>query len=254
MALYIYYWKARDLNTIYSQKPLFIGHRGARYLTPENTLASFRKAIENGLSAIELDVLQAKDGKIVCSHNYDLERETDGGGFIDEMDYSELKLVKTRNDFPSAQQEKIPLLTEVVESLPETMLLNIEIKTKSRFDLNTAFKVARMVKRGEIPQKVIISSFNPLAVLIVKFISRSIPTGFIYYKAKDFKGVFIARPNCLHPMVEFINDDLIQFCRKRNIRINTWTVNNLYAKRWLTEKGIDGIITDHPALTAMEQI
>jgi glycerophosphoryl diester phosphodiesterase len=205
-----------DLDDIYRDKPIFFGHRGDRLNFPENTIASYRSAIKNGLKAIELDVMLTKDERLVCSHNFDLERETTGLGFIDEIDYIDLAKVKTGKQFSESKRQPIPLFTEVIKSLPKTVLLNIEIKTKRTFDLKVAVKVAQLIESGEIPQKVIVSSFNPFAVRIVKLISKSIPT--------------------------------VQFCRKRNMRINAWTVNNVYARDKLINKNIDGIITDNPAL------
>ncbi len=245
---YITFWRGMDLDDLYRDKPIFFGHRGDRHNVPENTIASYRSAIKKGLSAIELDVMLTKDDRLVCSHNFDLERETNGAGFIDEIDYQDLAKVKTGRQFPPAKQEAIPLLIDVATSLPKTVLLNIEIKTKSTFDLKAAIKVARLIKRGEIPQKVIVSSFNPLVVRMVKLISKSIPTGFIFDKASHFKGVFIARPDCFHPKVELITDKLSQFCKRRNMRINAWTVNNVYTRNWLIDKNIDGIIIDNPHL------
>lgn len=245
---HIAFWRGMDLTDIYRDTPIFFGHRGDRQNFPENTLASYRSAIEKGLNAIEIDVMLTKDNRLVCSHNFDLERETTGSGSINEIFYQDLVEVKAGRLFPLAKQEAIPLLMDVVKALPETTLLNIEIKTKSTFDLKAAIKVARLIKEREISQQVIVSSFNPLAVRAVKLISRSIPTGYIYNKAKHFKGVFIARPDCLNPEAEFITDKLIHFCRKRNMRINAWTVNDVHTRDRLIDKKIDGIITDNPAL------
>ena len=247
---YITVWYGMDLADIYRNKPIFFAHRGDRLNFPENTITSYLSAIKKGLKAIELDVMMTKDERLVCSHNFDLERETNGTGFIDEIDYIDLAKVRTGRHFPQEKQEEIPLFMDVIASLPKTVLINIEIKTKNKFDLKSAIKVARLVKKGEIHQQVIISSFNPLAVRMVKLISPSIPTGFIYSKAKHFRGIFIARPDCLHPETELITDKLIQFCRKRNMRINTWTVNNEYARDILISKNIDGIITDNSQLAA----
>jgi len=245
---YIAFWQGMDLTDIYRDKPIFFGHRGDRYNVSENTIASFSSAIQKGLSAIELDVMLTKDDRLVCSHNFDLECETNGTGFIDEVDYQDLEKVKTGRQFSISKQETIPLLLDVSASLPNTVLINIEIKTQSTLDLKATIKVAQLIKSGKISQKVIVSSFNPLAVRSVKLISKSIPTGFIYRNAKNFIGVFIARPDCLHPEAELITDKLIKFCRKRNMRINTWTVNNVYTRDWLISKNIDGIITDFPSL------
>ncbi len=245
---HVAYWKGMDLTDLYRDKPIFFGHRGDRNTFPENTITSYRSAIKKGLNAIELDVMLTKDDRLVCSHNFDLERETNGTGFIDEIDYQDLVKVKVGKQFPPAKQEAIPLLTDVVNSIPKTVLINIEVKTKSIFDLKAARKVAQLIKRGEIPQKVIVSSFNPLAVRMVKLVSRSIPTSYIFKKTNNFKGVFIARPDCLQPKAELITDTLINFCKKRNMRINAWTVNDIDTRNWLIQKGIDGIITDNPKL------
>ncbi len=245
---YFFFWKGMDHVFLHNDKPIFFGHRGERNKVPENTIASYRSAINNGLNAIELDVMMTKDEKLVCSHNFDLERETNGVGFLDETSYEYLVKVKTGTQFHQSKQETIPLLLDVVASIPKTILINAEIKTKSIFDLKAAIKVAKLIKNGKITQRVIVSSFNPLVVRIVKLISRSILTGFIYEHAKHFKGVFIAQPDYLHPKVEFVTNKLIKFCKKRNMRINTWTVNNIYARDWLISKNIDGIITDNAQL------
>ncbi len=242
------YWQGMDLANIYDEGTMFFGHRGDRFNHPENTIPSFQSAVKKGLSAIEVDVILTKDGKLVCSHNFDLEQETNGTGFIDEIEYPELEIIKTGKQFPVSKQASIPLLTEVAATLPTTILINIEIKTQNTFDLKTAIKVAKLIKSGQIQQKVIVSSFNPLAVRLVKFISKSIPTGYIYSQEKNFIGIFIARSDCLHPEAELINDKLIKFCDRRNMRINTWTVNNTPAIDWLLSKKIDGIITDFPEL------
>lgn len=248
LILYSLNWKGMKLNYLYENGTVFFGHRGERKSTPENTISSYCSAIDNGLGAIELDVMLTKDGKLICSHNIDLERETNGIGFIDEKTYEELSIVKAGRGFPPHEQDKIPLLTDVVEALPEDILINIEIKTKAAFDLKAAKEVVHLIKDGRIKQNVIVSSFNPIAVRFVKFISKDIPTGFIYEHAKHLKGVIVARPDCLHPDAEFIDDKLINFCKKRNMRINTWTVNNIHTRDWLIKKGISGIITDNPAI------
>jgi glycerophosphoryl diester phosphodiesterase len=85
-------------------------------------------------------------------------------------------------------------------------------------------------------------------VRYIKIKTKNIPTGYIYEFARHFKGVFLAQPDCLHPEAEFIDDDLIRFCQQRKMTINTWTVNNRYARDWLINKGVQGIITDNPKI------
>lgn len=248
IALAIFYWRGSDMDHIYKEGVVYFGHRGDKNRAPENTISSYRSAINSGLKAIELDVRSSKDGKVVCSHNIDLERETTGSGFIDELTYEEISLVKAGRTFKQAEHNQIPLLEEVLKDLSDEILINIEIKSDSIFDLGTAKKVLNLIKSNKIKQQIIVSSFNPIVVRYIKCKSKSTPTAFIYEYAKHFKGVFIARPDCLNPDAEFIDDSLINFCKKRKMRINAWTVNNSYARDWLIKKGIEGIITDNPEI------
>ena len=105
-ARYLATWQGADLTDIYTDKPIYLGHRGDRLNYPENTLASYRSAIEKGLDGIELDVMSTKDGQLVCSHNFDLERETTGTGFIDEIDYLDLANFAAGNHFQSPKDNQ----------------------------------------------------------------------------------------------------------------------------------------------------
>lgn len=245
---YILNWSASDLDYIYGRKTIYFGHRGERHAAPENTLISYLSAINNGLTGLELDVRITKDGKLVCSHNVDLERETLGSGYIDELNYVQVAKIKVGREFSSKEQGKIPLLEDVLNTIPKNILLNIEVKSDYLFDIRAAKELAKLLKNNEINHIVLVSSFNPVVVRYIKIKCKNVPIGYIYEESTSFKGVFIARPDCLHPDAEFIDDKLIKFCRKRKMRINTWTVNNSYAKGWLIKKGIDGIITDNPRL------
>ena len=70
---------------------LRIGHRGARAYAPENTLASFKKALEIGVDAVELDVRKTKDNQLVVIHDADVKRTTNGEGLVSELTLKEIK-------------------------------------------------------------------------------------------------------------------------------------------------------------------
>ena len=89
------YWKNIDDSVFGDDEINFMAHRGHPSEAPENTLESFKEAVSRGFSWIELDVVTTKDGIIVCSHNYDLERETNGKGWINDFNQSELNYVRT---------------------------------------------------------------------------------------------------------------------------------------------------------------
>ena len=70
---------------------MLYGHRGLLNKAPENTRLAYEAAVHAGLGGIGLDVVQTKDGEIICSHNFDLERETNGFGYIYNKIWSDLK-------------------------------------------------------------------------------------------------------------------------------------------------------------------
>ena len=82
---YNLYWKGTDLTHVYKNGTILFGHRGLRHEAPENTIKSYQVAIDMGLRAIELDIRLTKDNTLVCSHNIDIERESLGSGFVDEL-------------------------------------------------------------------------------------------------------------------------------------------------------------------------
>src|SRR3954447_16619904 len=101
-------------------RPLIVGHRGAAAAAPENTLASFRKALDLGLRAVELDVRLTRDGLPVCFHDDRLERVTPERGLLADWDWGPLSSVPVlpgafRGAYPDA---RIPLLETVLRELP----------------------------------------------------------------------------------------------------------------------------------------
>ena len=90
---------------------LKVGHRGARAYEPENTLRSFRKALELGVNAVELDVRRTKDGELVVIHDDKVDRTTNGRGLVNELTLEEIEKLD------AGKGEKIPTLEEALEFL-----------------------------------------------------------------------------------------------------------------------------------------
>ncbi len=244
---YLLSWKPNSTEHFYIYRPLWFAHRGLLALAPENTLPSYMAAVERKVPALEMDVVCTRDGFVVCSHNYDLERETDGSGYIYERDYGYLRTINAARKWPG-KREELPLLETVLEKLPNSIRINIELKTRKILDFKTALKTAKIVQGKGLGNRVVLSSFNPLSVAILKLVHPALLTGFIFETLPHFHFVRIARPDCLHPRADLVTDELIQFARDKRLPINTWTVNTRPAMAWLLKKGVDGIITDRPEL------
>jgi len=249
VALIYYSWQPVFPKDFYLCTPMFLGHRGSLHEAPENTLSSYLAALDAGFKGVEIDVVSTRDGKVVCSHNIDLERETDGSGFITESTWENLEFVRAGVRSHPNQTDRLYLLEEASKALPEDFRINIEIKTDKMFDHRTARAVVHLIKSGKIKQPVIVSSFNPIIVGIVKFLKKDIPTGFIIDKENIHLKwcMYWAHPDCLHPTAEFVDEDLVSFAKKKGLAVNVWTVNTKPAIRRLVKQGVSGIITDYPS-------
>src|SRR5512143_1091036 len=110
-------------------QPLVIAHRGSAAYAPENTLAAFQLAAEQGADAIELDVDLTRDGHMVIMHDATIDRTTDGHGRVGDLTLEELRRVDAGAWKDAAfQGERVPLLEEVFEAVGQRLLINVEIK------------------------------------------------------------------------------------------------------------------------------
>jgi glycerophosphoryl diester phosphodiesterase len=125
-----------------------------------------------------LDVVQSKDGEIICSHNFDLERETNGFGYIYNKRWSDLKNLSIATH-RGGGREQIPTLMDVLDQLPINYIINIEIKPHKLLDISTATKVAKIIRRKNRHKTTLVSSFNPVSLRRVKGIDPEIKTGFL---------------------------------------------------------------------------
>ncbi|MCH7613258.1 MAG: hypothetical protein IIB95_00685 [Candidatus Marinimicrobia bacterium] len=236
-------WRPSNSDTYYNHQPLWFAHRGAFLTAPENTLSAYIEAQHKNIPAIELDVVSTKDGIVVCSHNFDLERKTNGFGYIHELNYSELKQVKNGR-LPNGPYEKIATLEEALNVIKYPVRINIEIKTFKIFEFKTAIATAKIVKRKQLVDRVMLSSFNPITLWVIKTLYQSILTGYIIKERFMLLLVHVSRADFIHPRSDLVTKRLLQFARKKGMRINVWTVNTKPAIDWLIEQGVDGIITD----------
>ena len=111
------------------EKPYVMAHRGNRVACPENTLASFRRALEDGADILETDLHLSSDGIFVCIHDGTLDRTTDGRGPVEARTLPELKALSASCGRPEFAGERIPTLAEVAALLPPDRGLALELKS-----------------------------------------------------------------------------------------------------------------------------
>lgn len=215
---------------------LKIGHRGAKGYKPENTLASFAKAIELNVDAIELDVHLSSDGEIMVIHDETLNRTTTKTGFV--SDYSASKLKKLG----------IPTLEEVILLVNRRCVINIEIK-----EATATPKVLQLIEKSVNEQhwkynQFQISSFNWEALSMVSKINSKIAIG-VLAEASIEKALAFAiqiKAHSINPYFKLLNSENVNLIHSNGFKIYTWTVNTPEDLIFVKSLKVDGIISDFP--------
>lgn len=243
-----------SITPFYLDRPLNIAHRGARDSAPENTLAAFEMALAHGADGIELDVTRCWSGEIVVLHDDTIDRTTNGSGRVGEMDYDTLLHLDAGGWFsPEFQGERIPRLADVLDTIGGKLRINIEIKGRSFRSDGVEAEIAEMVRSRGLAATVIISSFNPWALSRMKRVAPELPLALLYSSNSPFwqrrgQARRWLKPQALHPERSLVDKAYVTWARRHGYRVNVWTVNEEAEMRKLVELGVDGIITDRPAL------
>ncbi len=233
-----------------SSAPLVIAHRGASMYAPENTIAAFELAVEMGADAIELDTMLTADGTPVVIHDQSLGRTTNGSGSVSSKVVAEIKLLDAGSMFDARfAEEKIPTLEEVFSAVGNKILINVELKNyASPFDRLPEIVVALVMKMG-LSDRVLLSSFNPIALIKAQRASEKIRCAAIIGGGpKIVRRLIEAFTNyfALHPEVSLVNQGMINKHHSTGNKVNVWTVNEESDMKKLLSMGVDGLITDKP--------
>jgi glycerophosphoryl diester phosphodiesterase len=259
------------------------GHRGCRGLFPENTLEGFIHAVEAGVTTIELDVVVSKDSQIIVSHepwfNHKISKHPQGVEITEDNERSYNLFTMTGEEihqfdvgtklhpqFPEQQKIKTykPTLPEVVTGLKNRLgtekhagiHYNIEIKFDPKLE-GTFFPdpetfadlVLEETYNLGLNKQCNIQSFNPQILNIVRSKAPDIPVALLvdnhfgFQRNLDFLKF---KPEIYSPHFRLVDQSLIDNCRKNNIKLIVWTVNEWDDLKNMVTRGLDGIITDYP--------
>ena len=215
---------------------LRIGHRGARAYAPENTITSFKKALEIGVDAIELDVRKTKDNQLVVIHDDDVKRTTDGEGLICELTLKEIK------GFSAEGGEKIPTFEEALDFLDKKVKVFVELKEEG-IEKQVLFAVH---ERG-LEKNVVITSFLEDVLKRVRELDDKVETGLIYAKHKNpLKAAFDLKANYLVALYRFVHTANVEKAHENGLKVVVWTINTPEEVEAYVKKGVDGIASDKP--------
>ena len=228
-------------------RPIVLGHRGARQRAPENTLAAFDLAAREGADGVELDVRLNGSREVIVLHDRTLARVTAG-------DDRDVETVTTRELATIALMggERIPLLRDVLHWAGQREVrVNIELKPDvSRRDWLVRRVAALASRVPEAPARVILSSLDPSILARLHRFAPELPRAWViapsldkYWREPLWPGLGTVGA---HPHFSLIDQAQVAAVHRRGAVCNVWTVNETTQARQLAAWGVDGLITDDP--------
>ncbi|WP_089317892.1 glycerophosphodiester phosphodiesterase family protein [Pontibacter ummariensis] len=261
------------------------GHRGARGLMPENTVPAMLKALELGVTTLEMDAHISKDGQVLLSHDPYLNPEHEllpSGEAIPEeegknyvlyqMNYADIRKFdvgsKPYSRFPEQQLQKAykPLLSELIDTVQAYLqahqqpqvFYNIETKSKPAGDgtyhpapEEFVEKLMQVLQEKEILPYVIIQSFDARTLQVLHRKYPQVKTALLVENLKGLNKNLRTlgfTPTIYSPNFKLVRPQLVEHVHSKGMKIIPWTVNDLEKMRQLKEMGVDGLISDYPNL------
>lgn len=229
---------------------LLLAHRGASTDAPENTLDAFAEAVRQGADGVELDAMVCGSGEVVVCHDERLERLARLPWEVSTTPYWKLQRADVGSPLGFAPA-RIPLLEEVLEALPAHFLVNIELKCDRFDDGGLAAKVAELVTRRHLAERVVVSSFNPLCLFRLAAAAPSLRRGFLIDPDKPWKPqAYVLTPlvssHSVHPYHEACTPERVADWNAAGLRVAVWTVDDPARGRELEAMGVSYLITNRP--------
>jgi glycerophosphoryl diester phosphodiesterase len=229
----------RDLD----HSPLLFAHRGAAAVEPENTMRSFRRALELGADALETDLHMTRDGVIVAAHDPDGQRRAGVPAGIRDVTFAEL------STWDVGGGARIPSLEEMITELPGVPI-NVDVKQREPDMVPT---LLALLARLRAEHRVLVTSFSTRTVRRLRHGYR----GRVGCGRGDVLALLTIpalcparRGDAAQLPVQLGQRWIIERAHARGLRVDFWTVNDAATARRLLDLGADGIMTDDPAAVA----
>lgn len=237
-----------------------IGHRGASYLAPENTLAAVRLAFELGADAAEIDIYLSSDGRIVALHDETTERTTNRDWVVAEHTLAELRTLDAGSwKHAKYANERLPTLAEMLAVVPDGKRIFIEIKCGAEILPELRRVLLATDKR---PRETVLIDFNFETIVAAKRLMPDRPAYWLHGTSpkRDKRTGRLGDPprklaeRCRRAGLDGLNiahdsrldRALLDFVHDSEMKLYVWTVNSPGDARRLIQLGIDGVTTDRP--------
>jgi len=245
-------------NLLLSDKFLNIAHRGGGDLRPEETLPAFENALAVGAEVLEFDVHASSDGVIVAMHDGTVDRTTDGAGAVKAMTFRELRGLDAGYRFTPDDGQTfpyrgmgivVPTIEEILDAFPDSYYL-IEIK---QTDPPIVDGVLAALEERAALERVVLASADFDTIVAVR---AAAPEAFTSLSTPEMLelNVNVGSPDYTPP-AQFVHSpwdltsaELVTFAHALGMKVHPWTVNEENRMVDLIGRGVDGIMTDDPAL------
>jgi glycerophosphoryl diester phosphodiesterase len=219
---------------------LCFAHRGASGHEPENTVASFDKAIELGASWIELDV-RVVESQAIVFHDRNLKRMTGTEGLVSKQTLRSIQALNLPKGL------KIPLLRDILGAYKDRVNLQIELKG-SGTGLVVAEELNAALTLGWKPESLLVSSFDHAELLTFKTLAPLIPRGVLVY-GYPLNCIGIARKLAaisIHLSMDSVSKERITRLKQSGFKVYVYTVDDPADIKLLSEWGADGVFSNFP--------
>lgn len=235
------------LDTVrFDDDVIVIAHRGAAGSAPENTLASVALAIEQGADMVEIDVQETADGVVVVVHDSDLMRVGGAAVKIWEATYDEILEIDVGSWYgPEFSGQRVPTLEQVLELCKGRAHVDIELKYYGHNE-RLEERVAEIVERTGMEDEVVLMSLAYDLVLSMKALRPDWTVGLL--TAKAVGDLTTSDADFLAVHVGIASPRFVRRAHAAGKEVWVWTVNDKLNMWRMMSRGVDGVITDHPAL------
>ncbi|HJQ80052.1 MAG TPA: glycerophosphodiester phosphodiesterase [Lacipirellulaceae bacterium] len=227
-------------------KAVIMAHRGSSTVAPENTMAAVKQAIADGADWVEIDVQETADGEVVVTHDSDFMKQAGVGLKIWNATAADLENIDIGSWFdPKFKDERVAKLQDVLAECKGKIGVTIELKYYGH-DERLEERVVEIVEAFDMASNVLVMSLKADAVKKMKSLRPnwkvgqllSVSAGRLRNSEADFVAV----------NASYANRRFVRSVHRIGKKVYVWTVNDAPTMSAMMSRGVDGVITDKPAL------
>jgi len=231
--------------------PLAMAHRGGAIEHLENSLPAFEACVAMGYRYLETDLRVTADGVLVVFHDPVLERVTDSAGRIDQLPWSEVARARIGG------REPILRLEELLDAWPEVRF-NLDIKAAG-----VVAPLVRTIRRMKALDRVCLASFSDARIQAVRRLlgpgvcTALGPRGVAALRLASYRpraaGLLRLPAGCAQVPLQLggralVDERFVTAAHARGLQVHVWTVDTAEEATAMLDLGVDGIMTDRPAM------